>query len=52
MNTINTSKCLKECIYASINDTDKSKIIVHCAARNKDYIYGQRIPCEDKVKKG
>lgn len=43
-------KDCEDCQFCSINDRDKSRIIVHCATRGKDYYYGQCIPCEDKVK--
>lgn len=39
------------CQFCSINDRDTSRIKVYCAARGKEYYYGQCIPCEDKVKK-
>ena len=32
------------------NELDKSKLKVKCAARDKEYMYGQRISCEDKEK--
>ncbi len=38
------------CQYAMIDDTDKARVRVHCDARDKQYYYGQCIPCEDKVK--
>jgi hypothetical protein len=50
MKMINTSEC-ENCEYGTIDDTCKSRIIVHCAARDKDYIYGACIPCEDGRKK-
>lgn len=46
-----TYKCNKECIYGEIDDSNKLKIIVYCKARNKNYMYGQRIPCDNKIKK-
>ena len=39
-----------DCQFCSINDRDVSRIKVHCAARGKEYYYGQCVPCEDKVK--
>lgn len=39
------------CIYATINDRDVARIKVVCAAKGKEYYYGQCIPCELKVKK-
>ena len=50
MSVITTSKC-PECKYCVLNQEDKKNVIVHCNARNKDYHYGQRIPCEDMEKK-
>lgn len=41
--------CL-DCQYATIDETDKARVRVHCDARDKQYYYGQCIPCEDKVK--
>lgn len=49
MDTIITSKCNKECIYGSIDETDKSK--VYCKIKDKKYVYGQKIPCDQKVKR-
>lgn len=45
--------CGKDCAgckFVSINDKDKSRIIVHCAVKGRDYYYGQAIQCDD-VKK-
>jgi len=47
---INTSEC-EECIYGTINEEDKSKIIVYCSNKDKEYYFGQCIPCENKRKK-
>lgn len=47
---ITTDKCVS-CKYATIDDSNKAKIIVMCAARDKKYIYGQRVPCDDYEKK-
>ena len=48
---IKTSHC-ESCEFGTIIEKSKSEIIVHCGARDKDYQYGQRIPCDDrKVKK-
>lgn len=44
---INTSEC-EGCKYADLDESDKAKIIVTCKLRNKKYIYGQYIFCEDK----
>ena len=48
MNMIFTSECL-DCEYGSICKNNNQKI--HCSNRNKEYFFGQRIPCEDKKKR-
>lgn len=50
MNMIITSEC-EECMYGSIDETNKAKIIVHCSCKEKDYIFGQCIPCENFMKR-
>lgn len=47
MKMINTSEC-ESCKYSTIDDTNKSRVKVHCSLREKTYYYGQCIPCEDK----
>ena len=44
-------KDCEDCLYATINDRDISRVKVVCAAKSKEYYYGQCIPCELKVKK-
>ena len=48
--TITTSEC-ENCIHSKIDESDKAKVYVLCNARNKKYLYGQRIPCEDFERK-
>lgn len=50
MKMINTSECEK-CEHGKVDDSNKARIIVHCNVKDKDYIYGACIPCEEKVKK-
>lgn len=50
MAMIITSEC-EYCKYGKLDETDKANIKVHCAARNKTYSYGQRIPCDDKSRR-
>ena len=50
MKMILTSEC-EECEYGSIDESSKSKIKVKCSYKNKEYHYGQCIPCEDKKKR-
>lgn len=50
MKMIITSECL-ECEFGSACENNKQK--VYCSLKNKDYFFGQRIPCENKTgKKG
>lgn len=42
-----SNECEK-CIYGIIDERNKAKIIVHCKLKNKNYFYGQRIPCDHK----
>lgn len=44
---INTSEC-EECIYGTLDETDKAKITIECDMKNKKYIYGQYVPCDSK----
>ena len=45
-----TSECEK-CIYSIINESNKAKITVRCTRREKEYLWGQCIPCEGMVLK-
>lgn len=47
MSLIKTSECVK-CAHSTIDDTDKSKVIIRCEAKGKEYIYGQYVECEVK----
>lgn len=40
----------ENCTRSTFNEDNPAKIMVYCAARDKWYIYGQCIPCEDKIK--
>lgn len=50
MNMIITSEC-EECIYGIVNDDSKARIKIKCLKKNKEYYYGQCIPCDFKVKR-
>lgn len=50
MNMILTSEC-EGCIYGTIDDSDKAKVKVKCEQKDKEYYYGQCIPCEHKKKR-
>lgn len=49
MSLIKTSECRK-CAHSTIDDTNKAKVIIHCKAKGKEFIYGQYVECD--VKKG
>lgn len=51
MKTINTSEC-ENCRFGEIDEKDKRRIMVHCSAKNRDYLYGSRIPCDSMEKHG
>jgi hypothetical protein len=44
-------KDCEDCMKSTFDETNKSKIMVYCASRDKWYIYGMCIPCDEKVKK-
>ena len=46
MNMVITSEC-EHCKYGTIDDSNKAKVMVYCELREKGYIYGQCIPCDD-----
>ncbi len=50
MNMILTSEC-KECVYGIIDGSNKACIKVKCVQKDKEYYYGQCIPCENKRKR-
>lgn len=45
MATIITSECVK-CPHGTLNDSIKSRVKIHCDYKNKDYYYGQYVPCD------
>ena len=45
-----TSECAV-CKYGTIDESNKARIKVICEYKNKEYYYGQCIPCENKIKK-
>lgn len=38
----------EDCSYASIFDNELGRTRVYCSARDKEYYYGTRIPCEER----
>lgn len=47
-NMIIVGKDCESCIYSTLDESEKPKIKIECAARKKSYIWGQCIPCNDK----
>lgn len=45
MATVTTSEC-KNCPHCTIKDKDKSKVKIFCDYKNKEYFYGQYVPCD------
>ena len=45
MSLIKTSECRK-CAHSHIDDTNKAKVIIHCKAKEKEFIYGQYVECD------
>ncbi len=45
-----TSECVK-CKQCDIDDTDKKKLIITCKLTGKKYVYGQMIPCDEKIER-
>lgn len=43
--TILSTEC-ENCVYGKIDETNKAKIKIHCDIKNKDYYFGQYIPCD------
>lgn len=50
MKMILTSEC-EECDYGIIDGSDKRCVKVKCIDKNKEYYYGQYIPCDNKKKR-
>lgn len=44
-----TSEC-EQCRHGIINDENRARIKVICTFKNKEYYYGQCIPCDNKIK--
>ena len=36
------------CDYSTVFEDDKGRLKAYCEKRDKEYYFGERIPCEDK----
>ncbi len=50
MKMILTSECEK-CIYGVSDDSNKARVKVKCAQKEKEFYYGQCVPCDSKIKR-
>lgn len=50
MTVIVGEKCLTCQHHAAINPDDPRNTKIKCVARDKEYIWGQRVPCEEYKK--
>lgn len=50
MSMILTSEC-EQCDFGVIDDSNKSCIKVRCTDKNKEYYYGQYVPCDSMKKR-
>lgn len=50
MSMILTSEC-EQCDFGIVDDSNKSCIKVRCIDKNKEYYYGQYVPCDNKNKR-
>lgn len=49
MINIDESTC-EQCKYGTVDESDKSKVMVYCAIKEKWYIYGKCIACDGPTK--
>lgn len=47
---ITTDKC-ENCIYGEPVEETMAKMMIHCKAKHKNHVYGQRIYCSDFKRK-
>ncbi len=42
--------CTSDCIYCTnciLKESDKSRVKIHCIAKEREYWYGQMVPCNE-----
>lgn len=50
-NVIIAGKQCESCLYGSIDDANKARIVVNCSLKNRKYTWGQCVPCNDRKNK-
>lgn len=45
-----TSEC-EDCRFGTVFENEKNRLKVYCAVKDKEYYFGQCIPCENKSKR-
>lgn len=45
-----TSEC-EDCIYGSVDERNKARVKVLCSLKDKEYYFGQCIPCDNLIKR-
>ena len=50
MNMIICGRDCEDCLYSIINDVNKARVKVYCSQKDKEFYWGQCIPCENKKK--
>ena len=44
-------KDCEQCKFCTLDESNSAKIKIHCEVKNKDFYWGQCIPCEYKENK-
>ena len=50
MNMVIAGEKCEKCKFGTLDETNPAKIMVYCSVKEKKYIYGACIPCEDFLK--
>lgn len=45
-----TSVC-EECEYGTVDDSNKARVKVYCSYKDKEYNFGQCVPCDNYTKR-
>ena len=50
-NVIIVGKECEDCKFSTFDENNKAKVMIYCGIKDKWYIYGKCIICDDKIKK-